>query len=1323
MIKIFDANDRDFSTAGNIIIEPTKCREFKKKSLNGWYIEVEIPINYKEYIEKDKLCVIKTKSKLNPQAFRIADNIKYTNRKISFTAEHVMFDSRNYLLLDVRPTNLNGTNALNYINERTDNVSPFTMFSNIENVNTAYFIRKNLLEAWTTIEERWNGVFDADNWNISFLQSVGNDNGETIIYGKNMQSMEIYEDWSSVVTKLYPVGYDGLMLSEQYLESNIKYEVPYTRTIDFQTDLEQEEQTQENLISELRQKAQKYLDENKYPKVSYTTVSNINDNMEIGDIIQVLHPLVTIKTEVLEYEYDVISKKIKSLTFGNFSRDVKTKFDSIKSSIYSISQTLSKQQITIKNQTDLINSLNKNGYVYIDDNEILILDKLPKEEAKNVWRFGLGGIGFSSNGYEGPFETAITMDGQINAKFITTGTMSVARIEGLADELSGMKSAIELNNQNIIARVETQEETIEKVQQQTNLNTDEIAKLGSTETIEGEELKVNASNNPAKLYVHGNTEQATRAGINQLMSFSKGETDYFADIANKSNSSTDYWKAEPLADNWIHMECDCTTATDTQRYINTYIAPDKIPNLKASTQYTIAIEFRNVNITTMTGPLNIGRTHGSNDNIFNGILTLEKATFEAANNGIRKYILKTTATPSGTYAFRNFHTVNQGDKFSYDYRISVLEGDYRNVDYTYEPYGVMPSPDYPSDIRNVGDNINKLKNELTNQILGGINVKIENDESITLNGTSTTSFYLVVTTQNFDNETITFSSWFSGNVQYSNNNKLYIVSNPNDLDIGINDIDTYRTVTLTKNKDWGNIRIWVPSGTTFNDYNIKLKIEKGPIGTGYNKYNCGSVDIKLKNKNFCEFKIGTPASASATIVNDKLIIKPLVTSGVAYVLLQYREYKIGKKYTISFKYEGNYKQAGLFSGPYTLDKAWTSTNYAFTLQEGNNTNLALGFYVDVSSLDNELIIYDIQIEEGEVATDYVEHQEQIVSFSLAEGQVLHKGDYLAEDGIHQNKGTLVLDGTEEWLLSTSGNFYIQGKSYKTYADGGTCISTHFPYGFNLDNHIWIGNADFIIIRDTRYTTVKDFKTYLEEQYANGTPVTVEYELAEEIVIPYTPEQQKVLDSIETFKGINHIYCIDEITPERIILEYYPNTLYNDTLVNKDTFDKVTTEMNTEFNIRANEIETSVKESTTASILTLLNNGYLNAEQVNALVNGNAEDIAIVKEQLTQTVTSSQMQIEITKAIEGGVSYLKNTLFTIDENGMWIATSQDAFNALYNNKGMYLYSYEEMIAKFDVDGTTIEGNLTLEGEFITPNLRMMNVEVDGVAHTHIHWIGG
>lgn len=466
MIKIFNATDTDFKTAGNIIINPLYCHEIKKKSLNGWYIEVEIPIKYKEYIEADKLCVVKTKSKLKPQAFRINDSITYTNRKIKFTAEHVMFDSRRYVLLDVRPTNLNGQNGLKYVNERTDKTSPFSIDSNVENVSTAYFIRKTLLESWQVFEERWGGVFEADNWDISFKQSIGKDNGETIVYGKNMQGFEIFEDWSNVCTKILPVGYDGLLLPEIYLESETQYEISYTKIVDFQTDLEAEEQTETNLLVELRNNASKYLEENCVPKVSYTVNSNVNNELEIGDTIKVLHPFVNIFTEVLEYEYDLISEKVKSLTFGNYTRDVKTKFNNIKNTIETIKQIVSKQEITIKEQTNLINSLNKNGYVYIDDNEILILDKLPKEQAKNVWRFGLGGIGFSSKGYEGPFETAITMDGQINAKFITTGTMAVARIEGLANfitETSSSITKIELEQGRITSKVSSVEQSVESI--------------------------------------------------------------------------------------------------------------------------------------------------------------------------------------------------------------------------------------------------------------------------------------------------------------------------------------------------------------------------------------------------------------------------------------------------------------------------------------------------------------------------------------------------------------------------------------------------------------------------------------------------------------------------------------------------------------------------------------------------------------------------------------------------------------------------------------------------------------------------------------------
>ena len=435
MIKIFNANDKDFSSNGNILIIPRKCKEIKKKSLNGWFLDVEVDIKYIDYIKKDKLCVIKSKSKINPQAFRIC-NIEKTTRIIKFKAEHVMFDSKNIHLFDVRPVKQDAINALIYINDRTEDKSPFNIYSNVKNINTAYFIRKNLLEAWEIIEKRWNGVFDADNWNISFLNKTGNDNGANISYGKNMENIKIYEDWSNVCTKICPVGFDGLLLPEKYITSDIQYDVPYTRKVDFSTNLQEEEKNNQNLIEELRKNATDYIEENKYPKVSYEVISNINQDMEIGDIISVNHPLCTISTEVLEYEHNVMTGKIERIVFGNYSRDVQTKFDTIKENINQVKDVISKQEHVINNQTNIINNLNKLGHVYIDDNEILILDSLPKEKAKNVWRFGLGGMGFSSNGYEGPFDTAITMNGQINANFITTGVMSVDRIEGLADQIS-----------------------------------------------------------------------------------------------------------------------------------------------------------------------------------------------------------------------------------------------------------------------------------------------------------------------------------------------------------------------------------------------------------------------------------------------------------------------------------------------------------------------------------------------------------------------------------------------------------------------------------------------------------------------------------------------------------------------------------------------------------------------------------------------------------------------------------------------------------------------------------------------------------------------
>ncbi len=450
MIKIFEGKSNSFKSNGKIMINPIELKEYKKKSLNGWYIEVEVNIKYVDYIVKDDLCVIKSKSKINPQAFRIGNPTKNATT-VKFTAYHVMFDSQNYMLDDVRPVNKSALNALEYINERTNVESPFVYSSDITGINTAYFQLKSLYEAWSVIEERWGGTFDADNWNITLSNNLGNSVGEMLVYQKNLNDISILEDWNEVVTELFPVGQNGLKLPEKCLNSDIKYNIPYSKKVEFSSDIENYDEdgnsidaTESELIAELRSKATKYLNENKYPKVSYEMSTNISEKFDINDKIIVKHPLVNLITEVQEYTYDHKRKKTDNLVFGNYKKDVSQKIFSFKESVNKIASQVVKNNDLLNQQKDIIQTLNKLGHVYIDDNEILVLDVLPKDKAKYVLRIGLGGIAFSENGYDGSFTTAWTLDGSFNADFIKSGKINTSLIEGYDELVSKVDTVADL---------------------------------------------------------------------------------------------------------------------------------------------------------------------------------------------------------------------------------------------------------------------------------------------------------------------------------------------------------------------------------------------------------------------------------------------------------------------------------------------------------------------------------------------------------------------------------------------------------------------------------------------------------------------------------------------------------------------------------------------------------------------------------------------------------------------------------------------------------------------------------------------------------------
>ena len=82
-----------------------------------------------------------------------------------------------------------------------------------------------------------------------------------------------------------------------------------------------------------------------------------------------------------------------------------------------------------------------NGHVVVKPDELLIMNTDDPDTATLIWRWNLNGLGYTDEGYDGTYGTAITMDGQIVADCITTGTMYANRIKGGTLTLGGAKNA------------------------------------------------------------------------------------------------------------------------------------------------------------------------------------------------------------------------------------------------------------------------------------------------------------------------------------------------------------------------------------------------------------------------------------------------------------------------------------------------------------------------------------------------------------------------------------------------------------------------------------------------------------------------------------------------------------------------------------------------------------------------------------------------------------------------------------------------------------------------------------------------------------------
>lgn len=355
MIQIYDPGNTKFDFNGDVTLDPYSC-ECTMVLNDAWSLELEAPIDEDEKFKHIvKEAVISAPTPISDkQLFRIYDTEK-TDDSITAIALPVFCDSKDdHALLDVRPTGKNGQQALDILCAG----SKYSGESDITKAATAYYVRKNLMEAINgdidqSFVNRWGGEILYDNYKIIINQRVGGNYGARAEFGYNLEGIKEHVDMSSVVTRIIPVAYNGYTLEGKapWVDSpNIKkYQKIYTRTIEFSEVKLKEDSTDDdenacNTLEELRNRLieecqKQYAAGIDLPEITYEVdVISLEGTEEykdykdlekigLGDDVKCSHHVLDIEitARATELVYDCINRRNKKVKLGKFT---KTAFDS-----------------------------------------------------------------------------------------------------------------------------------------------------------------------------------------------------------------------------------------------------------------------------------------------------------------------------------------------------------------------------------------------------------------------------------------------------------------------------------------------------------------------------------------------------------------------------------------------------------------------------------------------------------------------------------------------------------------------------------------------------------------------------------------------------------------------------------------------------------------------------------------------------------------------------------------------------------------------------------------------------------------------------------
>ena len=358
MIEVYKSANTNYQKNGDITLTPLKC--IFEWGLDG-ICQIELTHEYDdlgrwEYLVNDNVIAAPTPYS-DKQLFRIYKREK-SDDEVTVYARHIYYDNLGNYLVDVRPTNKNGQQALDIIFSGTK----FTPHSDITTANTAYYVRKNIVEAIAGDDEnsfinRWGGERLYDNYDVYIMRQIGSDKGVRAEFGHNLEAIEESVSDEDVVTRIIPVAYNGYVLegAEPWVDSpkigsyaEVKGTVINFDDIKLQEDCSEGETGYANLtalraalVKACNEEYKKGIDD---PTVNYTvnmveladTVEYAEykqlESVEVGDTITCRHKgiKIEVKARCIRIKWNCITKENEEVELGNFLENY---FDKTSSSI------------------------------------------------------------------------------------------------------------------------------------------------------------------------------------------------------------------------------------------------------------------------------------------------------------------------------------------------------------------------------------------------------------------------------------------------------------------------------------------------------------------------------------------------------------------------------------------------------------------------------------------------------------------------------------------------------------------------------------------------------------------------------------------------------------------------------------------------------------------------------------------------------------------------------------------------------------------------------------------------------------------------------